>query len=107
RRQNDGDGKARGRNFGAGMIIFFESCSEAYQERKNANTKYDQPDRSLVIGRNFHRQRQSNIAASPKFKCALYMDGVNFGMRGIQPLIFALLTVGSVLPIKAQIDRIT
>src|SRR6478736_6379255 len=28
-------------------------------------------------------------------------------MRGIQPLIFALLTVGSVLPINAQIDRIT
>ena len=28
-------------------------------------------------------------------------------MRGIQPVIFALLTVGSVLPINAQIDRIT
>ena len=28
-------------------------------------------------------------------------------MRGIQPLIFALLTVGSVLPVNAQIDRIT
>src|SRR6478736_4500336 len=28
-------------------------------------------------------------------------------MRGIQPLIFALLTVGSVLPINAQIDRVT
>src|SRR6476619_5902046 len=28
-------------------------------------------------------------------------------MRGIQPLIFTLLTVGSVLPINAQIDRIT
>src|ERR1700720_3560034 len=28
-------------------------------------------------------------------------------MRGIQPLIFALLTVGSVLPLEAQIDRIT
>ena len=28
-------------------------------------------------------------------------------MRGIQPLIFALLTVGSALPINAQIDRIT
>ena len=28
-------------------------------------------------------------------------------MRGIQPLIFALLTVGSVLPLDAQIDRIT
>src|SRR6478609_5123929 len=28
-------------------------------------------------------------------------------MRRIQPLIFALLTVGSVLPINAQIDRIT
>ena len=28
-------------------------------------------------------------------------------MRGIQPLIFALLTVGSALPLNAQIDRIT
>jgi len=28
-------------------------------------------------------------------------------MRGIQPLIFALLTVGSALPLDAQIDRIT
>ena len=35
------------------------------------------------------------------------MDGVNFGMRGIQPLIFALLAVGSALPLDAQIDRIT
>jgi len=51
--------------------------------------------------------RQSNIAGRPKFKCALHVDGVNFGMRGIQPLIFALLTVGSALPLDAQIDRIT
>ena len=35
------------------------------------------------------------------------MDGVNFGMRGIQPLIFALFAVGSALPLGAQIDRIT
>ena len=28
-------------------------------------------------------------------------------MRGIQPLIFALVTVGSVLSLDAQIDRIT
>jgi hypothetical protein len=35
--QNDGDDKARGRDFGAGMIVFFEMPSEAYQERKNAN----------------------------------------------------------------------
>src|SRR6476620_11530509 len=28
-------------------------------------------------------------------------------MRGIQPLIFILLTLGSVLPVNAQIDRIT
>ncbi len=35
------------------------------------------------------------------------MDGVNFRMRGIQPLVFALLTVGSALPLDAQIDRIT
>ncbi len=35
------------------------------------------------------------------------MDGVNFGMRGIQPLIFALLIAGSALPSVAQIDRIT
>jgi gamma-glutamyltranspeptidase/glutathione hydrolase len=35
------------------------------------------------------------------------VDGVNFGMRGIQPLIFALFAVGSALPLDAQIDRIT
>jgi gamma-glutamyltranspeptidase / glutathione hydrolase len=35
------------------------------------------------------------------------VDGVNFGMRGIQPLIFALFAVGSALPLGAQIDRIT
>ena len=35
------------------------------------------------------------------------MNGVNFGMRGIQPLIFALLIAGSALPSVAQIDRIT
>ena len=71
RRQNDGDGKARGRDFGAVMIILFEMPSEAYQERKNANAEQNQPDRSLVIVGDFHWQRQSNIAGSPKFKCAL------------------------------------
>jgi gamma-glutamyltranspeptidase/glutathione hydrolase len=35
------------------------------------------------------------------------VDGVNFGMRGIQPLILALLTAGSASPLNAQIDRIT
>jgi gamma-glutamyltranspeptidase/glutathione hydrolase len=35
------------------------------------------------------------------------VEGVNFGMRGVQPLIFTLLTVGSGLPLVAQIDRIT
>jgi hypothetical protein len=45
--------------------------SEANQERKNANTEQNQPERSLVIVGDFHWQRQSNIAASPKFKCAL------------------------------------
>jgi gamma-glutamyltranspeptidase / glutathione hydrolase len=35
------------------------------------------------------------------------VNGVNFGMRGIQPLIFALLIAGSTLPSVAQIDRIT
>src|SRR5947207_11012309 len=89
------------------MIIFLECPSEAYQERKNANAQHDQSDRSLVIGRNFHRQRKSIIAATPKFKCALYADGVNFEMRTIQPLTFALLTAGSALPVSAQIDRIT
>jgi len=71
RRQNNGDSKARGRDFGAVMIILFEMPSEAYQERKNANAEHNESDRSLVIGRNFHRQRKSIIAASPKFKCAL------------------------------------
>jgi hypothetical protein len=53
------------------MIIFFEMPSEAYQKGKNANGERNQPDRSLVIVGYFHWQRQSNIASSPKFKCAL------------------------------------
>jgi hypothetical protein len=56
-RQNDGYGKARGRDFAAEMIIFFECPGEAYQERKNANAEQNQPDRSLVIGGDFHWQR--------------------------------------------------
>jgi hypothetical protein len=35
------------------------------------------------------------------------VESVNFEMRGIKPLIFVLFTAGSVLPINAQIDRIT
>ena len=31
------------------MIIFFESPSEAYQERKNADAEQNQPNCSLVI----------------------------------------------------------
>jgi hypothetical protein len=54
RRQNDGDSKAGGRDFGAVMIILFEMPSEAYQERKNANAEQNQPDRSLVIVGDFH-----------------------------------------------------
>jgi hypothetical protein len=53
-RQNNGDRKARGRDFSAGMIIFFEMPSEAYQERKNADAKQNQPDRALVIVGDFH-----------------------------------------------------
>jgi hypothetical protein len=45
--------------------------SEAYQKSKNANAEQNQPDRSLVIVGDFHWQRQSNIAGSSKFKCAL------------------------------------
>jgi hypothetical protein len=71
RRENNGDGKAGGRDLGAVMIILFEMPSEAYQERKNANAEENQPDRSLVIVGDSHWQRQSNIAGSPKFKCAL------------------------------------
>src|SRR4029077_10227852 len=71
RPQNNGDGKAGARDLAAVMIIFFEMSSEAYQERKNANAEQNQPDRSPVIVRDFHWQRQSNIAGSPKFKCAL------------------------------------
>jgi hypothetical protein len=71
RRQNNSDSKARGRDLAPVMIIFFEMPSEAYQERKNANAEQNQPDRSLVIVGDFHWQRQSNIAGSPKFKCAL------------------------------------
>ena len=35
------------------------------------------------------------------------MEGVNSEMRGIQPLIFALVSLGPVLSLDAQIDRIT
>ena len=89
------------------MIIFFEMPGQAYQERKNANAEQNQPDGSLVVVGDFHWQRQSNISGSPKFKCALSLEGVNSGMRGIQLLIFALVSVGSVLSLDAQIDRIT
>jgi hypothetical protein len=44
------------------MIILFEMPSEAYQERKNTNAEQNQSDRSLIIGGDFHWQRQSNIA---------------------------------------------
>jgi hypothetical protein len=57
RRQNNGDGKAGGRDLAPVMIIFFEMPSEAYQERKNANAEQNQPDRSLVIVGDFHWQR--------------------------------------------------
>jgi hypothetical protein len=70
-RQNNGDSKARGRDLAAVMIIFFEMPSEPYQKSKNGNAEQNQPDRSLVIVGDFHWQRQSNIAAGPKFKCAL------------------------------------
>jgi hypothetical protein len=36
------------------MVIFFHCTGEAYQEGKNANAEQDDPDRSLVIGGNFH-----------------------------------------------------
>src|SRR3982751_6544490 len=80
---------------------------EADQECKNADAEQNQPDRSLVVIGDFHWQRQSNIAGGPKFKCALYLEGVNSGMRAIQPLTFALVSLGSVLSLDAQIDRIT
>jgi hypothetical protein len=54
RPKNDGDGKARARDFGAVMIILLEMPSEAYQERKNANAEQNQPDRSLIIVGDFH-----------------------------------------------------
>ena len=54
RRQDDRDGKTRGRDLAAEVIIFFECPGKAYQERKNANAEQDQPDRSLIIGRDFH-----------------------------------------------------
>jgi hypothetical protein len=54
RPQNNGDSKARGRDFGAVMIILFEMPSQAYQERKNANAEQNQPDRSLIIVGDFH-----------------------------------------------------
>src|SRR5262249_37542434 len=54
RRQDDGNRKTRGRDLSAEMIIFFERPSKAYQEGKNANAKQNQPDRSLVIGGDFH-----------------------------------------------------
>jgi hypothetical protein len=36
------------------MIVFFEVPGQAYQEGKDANTERNQPDRSLVVIRDFH-----------------------------------------------------
>jgi hypothetical protein len=68
RRQNNSDSKARGGDFGAEMIIFFESPSEAYQERKNANAEQNQPDRSLVIVGDFHWLRPIKYSRQPKIQ---------------------------------------
>jgi hypothetical protein len=69
--ENNGDGKACARDLAAVMIICFEMPGEAYQKSKNANAERNQPNRALVVIGNFHWQRQSNIAGSAKFKCAL------------------------------------
>jgi hypothetical protein len=53
-RENHRGGEARGRDFGFGMVVFFKVPSEANQETENANTERNQPDRSLVVGEDFH-----------------------------------------------------
>jgi hypothetical protein len=54
RREDDCSGEADGRNLGAGLIIFFKLRGEANQETKKTNAEHNQPDRSLVICRDFH-----------------------------------------------------
>jgi len=54
RREDDCGGEAHGRNFGAGMIIFFKPRSEPDEETEKPNAEHNQPDRSLIVGRDFH-----------------------------------------------------
>jgi hypothetical protein len=54
RRENDCGGETHGRNFGTGMIVFFQLRGEAYQETKKPNAEHYQPNRSLIVARDFH-----------------------------------------------------
>jgi hypothetical protein len=54
RREDGCGGEAHGRNFGAGMIIFFKSRGEADQETEKPNAEHNHPDRSLIVVRDFH-----------------------------------------------------
>ena len=58
-------------DFAAEMVILFKVPSEADQETKNSNAEHNQSDRSLIVRRNFHWLRQSNIAG-PQNSSALF-----------------------------------
>jgi hypothetical protein len=60
RRRNCRSGEPDGRNFGAGMKTFLQSCSKTDQKEKKTEIDQYQPDRLFVIGRDFHRREQSN-----------------------------------------------
>jgi hypothetical protein len=60
-KQDDADGgqnhrgcEARGRDFGPGMVFLFKVPSETDQETEKANAEHNQPDGSLIVGRDFH-----------------------------------------------------
>ena len=54
RHEDDCSGEAHGRNFGAGMIIFFKSRGESDEETEKPNAEHNHADRSLIVGRDFH-----------------------------------------------------
>jgi hypothetical protein len=60
RRRNRGSGESDGRDFGAEMKTFLQSCSKTDQKEKKAQVDQDYPDRFFVIGRDSHGRKESN-----------------------------------------------
>jgi hypothetical protein len=62
--QNHGGGETGGRDFGPGMVVLLQMPGETDQKKKKANTDHYQSNRPLVVGRDFHSQR--NQISLPK-----------------------------------------